>query len=227
MRPNCTHGLLLLPLLFLLPAVSAAQSSPLRIERQTELVNPRDAAWFYRPERIESEKPEELLDLLGIKEGDVVADIGAGAGFFSLRAVERVGRTGKVLAVDVQPEMIDGLEMMIERFGHENIVPILGNVDDPKLPTDGVDHVLIVMSYHEFSHPGAMMRHVHKAMKRDGQMLIVEYKAETLDSRVEPLHKMSEAEIMKEIPALGFRLDRVIDIIPSQHVFVFKRAEVD
>ena len=226
MRPNFTDGLLLLPLLFLLPAVSAAQSSPLGIERQTELVDPKTAAWFYRPERVESEKPEELLDLLGIKEGDVVADIGAGVGFFSLRAAERVGRTGKVLAVDVQPEMIDGLEMMMKRFGHENIVPILGDVDDPKLPADGVDHVLIVISYHEFSHPVEMMRHIRKAMKRDAQMLIVEYKAETLDSRVDPLHKMSEAEIMREIPALGFRLDRVIDIIPSQHVFVFKKTEV-
>ena len=227
MRPTRTSGLLLLPLLFLLPAVSAAQTSPPGVERQTELVNPRDAAWFYRPERVESEKPEELLDLLGIKEGDVVADIGAGAGFFSLLAAERVGRTGKVLAVDVQPEMIDGLEMMMKRFGHENIVPILGDVDDPKLPVNSVDHVLIVISYHEFSHPVEMMSHIRKAMKRDGQLLIVEYKAETLNSRVEPLHKMSEAEIMREISALGFRRDRVIDTIPSQHVFVFKKTEVD
>ncbi len=95
------------------------------------------------------------------------------------------------------------------------------------MPADSVDHVLIVIAYHEFSHPVEMMRHVHRAMKRDGQMLIVEYKAETPNSRVDPLHKMSEAEIMKEIPALGFRLDRVIDIIPSQHVFVFKKTEVD
>jgi ubiquinone/menaquinone biosynthesis C-methylase UbiE len=224
MRPNRTNGLLLLPLLFLLPAVSVAQTSRPSVERQTELVDPLDAAWFYRPERVESEKPEELLDLLGIKEGDVVADIGAGGGFFSLRAAERVGRTGKVLAVDVQPEMIAGLEMMIERFGHENIVPILGSVDDPKLPANSVDHVLIVISYHEFSHPVEMMRHIRRAMKRDGQMLIVEYKAETLDSRVAPLHKMNEAEIMEELSALGFRRDRVIDIIPSQHVFVFKKT---
>ena len=227
MRRNRTAGLLLLPLLFVLPAVSAAQSSPLGIERHTELVDPQTAAWFYRPERVESEKPEELLDLLGIKEGDVVADIGAGAGFFSLRVAERVGRTGRVLAVDVQPEMIDGLKMMMKRFGHENIVPILGNVDDPKLPADSVDHVLIVIAYHEFSHPVEMMRHVRKAMKRDGQMLIVEYKAETPNSRVERLHTMSEAEIMEEIPALGFRRDRVIDIIPSQHVFVFKKTTAD
>ena len=172
MRPNRTGGLLLLPLLFSLPAVSTAQSSPLGIERRTELVDPRDAGWFYRPERIESEKPEELLDLLGVEEGDVVADIGAGAGFFFLRAAERVGPTGKVLAVDVQPEMIDGLRMMMKKFGHDNIVLILGNVDDPKLPVDSVDHVLIVISYHEFSHPVEMMRHVREAMKRDGQMLI-------------------------------------------------------
>jgi len=213
--------------LFLLPAVVASQSSPLGTASQTELVDPRDAAWFYRPERTESEKPEELLDLLGLREGDVVADIGAGPGYFSLRAAERVGRTGRVLAVDVQPEMIDGLRMMIEKFGHENIVPILGAVDDPKLPPESVDHVLIVIAYHEFSHPVEMMRHVRKALKRDGQMLVVEYKSESLTSRVDPLHRMSEAEIMKDISALGFRRDRVIDIVPSQHVFVFKKTEAD
>ncbi len=132
-----------------------------------------------------------------------------------------------MLAVDVQPVMIDGLRMMIETFEHENIVPILGTVDDPKLPADSVDHVLIVISYHEFSHPAEMMCHVRKAMKRDGQLLIVEYKAEISDSRVQPLHKMSEAEIMKEFPALGFRCDRVIDLVPSQHVFVFKKTEAE
>jgi ubiquinone/menaquinone biosynthesis C-methylase UbiE len=227
MRPNFARSLLLLLFLFLLPAGVASQSSPLGTASQTELVDPRDAAWFYRPERTESEKPEELLDLLGLKEGDVVADIGAGPGYFSLRAAERVGRTGRVLAVDVQPEMIDGLEMMMKKSGHENIVPILGTVDDPKLPTDGVDHVLIVIAYHEFSHPVEMMRHVRKALKRDGQMLVVEYKAESLTSRVDPLHRMSEAEIMKDISALGFRRDRVIDIVPSQHVFVFKKTEAD
>ena len=225
MRLNSTNVLLLL--LFLLPAVSVAQSTPLAIERQTELVDTRTAAWFYRAERVESEKPEELLDLLGIKQGDVVADIGAGVGFFSLRAAERVGPTGKVLAVDVQPEMIEGLEMMMNRFGHENIVPILGDVDDPKLPANSVDHVLIVIAYHEFSHPVEMMRHIRNAMKPDGQTLIVEYKAEDLSSRVAPLHKMSEAEIMTEISALGFRRVRVIDIIPTQHVFVFKKTGVD
>ena len=225
MRLNSTKVLLLLFLL--LPAVSVAQSSALAIERQTELVDTRTAAWFYRPERVESEKPEELLDLIGIKQGDVVADIGAGVGFFSLRAAERVGPTGKVLAVDVQPEMIEGLEMMMNKFGYANIVPILGNVDDPKLPANSVDHVLIVIAYHEFSHPIEMMRHIRNAMKPDAQMLIVEYKAEDLSSRVAPLHKMSEAEIMTEITALGFRRDRVIDIIPTQHVFVFKKTGVD
>jgi precorrin-6B methylase 2 len=222
-----SSGLILSLLLFTLPSVAAAQSSAPGIKRQTELVDTQTAAWFYREERVESEKPEELLDLLGINEGDVVADIGAGAGFFSLRAAERVGQTGKVLAVDVQPEMIDGLVMMMKRFGHENIVPILGDVDDPKLPSDSVDHVLIIISYHEFSHPVEMMLQIHQAMKQDGQMLIVEYKAEDPGSRVSPLHKMSEADIIQEISALGFTRDKVIDIIPGQHVFVFKKTAVN
>ena len=131
---------------------------------------------------------------------------------------------GQVLAVDVQVEMVDGLKMMMEKFGHENILPILGHVDDPKLPADSVDHVLVVMAYHEFSHPVEMMRHVRRAMKRDAQMLLVEYKAEDPESRVAPLHEMSEAEIMTDLRALGFRRDRVITIIPSQHVFVFKKT---
>ncbi len=225
MRPHRTGGLLALALIASLTAGYAAQTSPLGGERPTELADPRNAGWFYRPGRIDSEKPEALLDLLGIEEGDVVADVGAGVGFFSLRAAERVGRTGKVLAVDVQPEMIDGLRMMMERFGHENIEPILGNVDDPKLPADSVDHVLMVMAYHEFSHPVEMMRHVRDAMKRDGQIVVVEYKAETPESRVQPLHKMSEAEILHDMRMLGFRRVSAIDIVPSQHVFVFRKTE--
>ena len=227
MRPHRTGGLLALSLIASLTAGYAAQTSPLGDERPTELADPRDAGWFYRPDRIDNERPEELLDLLGIREGDVVADVGAGVGFFSLRAAERVGRTGKVLAVDVQPEMIDGLRMMMERSGHENIEPILGNVDDPKLPADSVDHVLMVMAYHEFSHPVEMMRHVRDAMKRDGRMVVVEYKAEDPESRVQPLHKMSEAEILQDMRTLGFRRVSVIDIVPSQHVFVFKKTEDD
>jgi ubiquinone/menaquinone biosynthesis C-methylase UbiE len=215
--------MLLLPVFLSLSAAYAAQSNSPVIERRTELVDPHSAGWFYRSERVETEKPEQLLDALRIKEGDVVADIGAGPGFFSLRAAQRVGRTGKVLAVDVQPEMIDGLKMMIDKYGYQNIVPILGSVDDPKLPRDTVDHVLIILAYHEFSHPAEMMRHIAEAMKPGADMLLVEYKAEDPDSRVEPLHKMSEAQIMKEIPPMGFRRDRVIDSIPTQHVFVFKK----
>ena len=222
-----TRGCLLLCAAVLLPVVTAAQSGPGVIARQAELVDASDAAWFYRPERVESEKPETLLDLLGIKEGDVVADIGAGAGFFSLRAAARVGRTGKVLAVDVQPEMIAGLTMMMKKFGYDNIVPILGSVDDPRLPADSVDHVLLVIAYHEFSQPIEMMRHIRAAMKRNAQLLVVEYKAEDPDSRVQRRHRMSEADIMREIPAMGFTRDRRIDIVPSQHVFVFRKTDAD
>ncbi len=220
-------GVVLLPLFVLLPTVSAAQPGPGTNERHTELVDPRDAGWFYRPERVDTERPEALLDLLGIDEGDVVADIGAGGGFFSLRAAARVGPTGRVLAVDVQPEMVDGLKVMIAKIGHDNIVPILGDVDDPKLPADSVDHVLMVIAFHEFSHPVEMLGHIRRAMKRDAQMLVVEYKAENPDSRVAPLHEMSETEIMQTLPALGFRRDAVVDIIPSQHVFVFKKTEAN
>src|SRR5262245_54486068 len=115
--------------LTLTPSVdSSAQSEA--APRQTELVNPHTAGWFFRPERVEAEKPDQLLDLLGVVEGDVVADIGAGPGFFSLRAADRVGATGRILAVDVQPELLDGLRMMMRKTGRKNIEPILGTPVD-------------------------------------------------------------------------------------------------
>jgi precorrin-6B methylase 2 len=214
----------LFPLLlacFSLPG--AAQPVPLQNGRQVELANPQSAWWFYRPERVETEKPEELLEVLGIRKGDVVADVGAGPGFFSLRAAQHVGPTGKVFAVDVQQEMIDGLQRMAHKSGLENIVPILGSPDDPKLPANSVDAVLIIISYHEFSHPAEMMHHIYTAMKQDAHMLIVEYKAEDTNSHVSPAHKMRAADILREISGFGFMLDKVIDTIPTQHVFIFKK----
>jgi ubiquinone/menaquinone biosynthesis C-methylase UbiE len=214
----------LFPLLlacFSLP--DAAQPVRLPDGRQVELANPQEAWWFYRPERVETEKPEELLEVLGIKKGDVVADIGAGPGFFSLRAAQHVGPAGKVFAVDVQQEMIDGLRRMAQKSGMENIVPILGSADDPKLPENSVDEVLMIIAYHEFSHPAEMMHHIYTAMKPDARMLIVEYKAEDPNSRVSPAHKMRATDILREISGFGFRLDKVIDMIPTQHVFVFRK----
>jgi precorrin-6B methylase 2 len=217
-------GLLLVPLLILQVAALAAQSGAPAIERPTELADPRDAGWFYRPDRADAEKPEALLDALGIRKGDVVADIGAGGGFFSLLAADRVGPGGRVLAVDVQPEMIAGLTRMMKQTGHDNIVPMLGTADDPGLMPDSVDRVLLVLTYHEFRHPAAMMRHIRRAMKPGARLLLVEYRSEDPDSRVTPLHKMSEADIMKEIPPFGFERAQIIDIVPSQHVFVFTKT---
>jgi precorrin-6B methylase 2 len=201
----------------------AAQPVPVPKGREAELAIPQEAWWFYRPERIETEKPEQLLDALGIEKGDVVADIGAGPGFFSLRAAQRVGPAGKVFAVDVQPEMLAGLRRMRAKSGLTNIVPILGAADDPKLPADSVDEVLVIISYHEFSHPAEMMHHIYTAMKPNAQMLIVEYKAEDPNSRVAPAHKMRAADILREISGFGFTVYRVVDIIPTQHVFVFRK----
>ena len=206
-----------------LPGV--AQPAPLQNRPSAGLADPEQAWWFYRPQRVESEKPEELLDILGIKEGDVVADIGAGPGFFSLRAARRVGPTGKVLAVDVQQEMIDGLQRMASQFAPGNIVPILGDVDNPRLAGNSVNVVLVVLAYHEFSHPVDMMRHIYDAMTRDARLLLVEYKAEDTSSQVDRAHRMSEIEILSEMSALGFSRVKVVDMIPAQHDFVFAKDD--
>lgn len=214
---------LFIPLLTCLSLPGAEQPVRLQNGRQVELAHPEEAWWFYRPERVETEKPELLLDVLGIKPGDAVADIGAGPGFFSLRAARHVGPAGKVFAVDVQPEMIAGLRRMARKSGLKNIVPILGSPDNPKLSANSVNEVLLILAYHEFSHPAQMMHHIYTAMKPDARMLIVEYKAEDPNSRVSPLHKMTAADILREISGFGFRLEKTIGMIPTQHVFVFRK----
>lgn len=182
----------------------------------------RGAAWLEREDRERTERPDEVVDALGLEPDDVVADLGAGTGYFTLRLAPRVP-DGRVLAVDIQPEMLDIVRRRAAEEGVPNVETVLGTESDPHLPTGGVDLTLLVDSYHEFGHPREVMQAVHRATRPGGRVVLIEYRAEDPAVAIKPLHKMTEAQVRRELEAVGFRLVENRDFLPEQHFLVFER----
>jgi len=183
------------------------------------------AGWLVREERVREENSPKLLQALGVKPGQVICDLGCGNGYYALDLARLAGPQGRVLGVDIQPEMLHLLELRAEEAGLENIEPIQGTLIDPKLPEAGVDLVLLVDVYHEFSHPEHMLQGIRRALKPEGRMVLVEFRAEDLTVPIKPLHKMSRKQILKEIPPNGFRLVEEYEELPWQHVMFFQRDD--
>lgn len=179
------------------------------------------AAWLDRPEREQEERPSLLIRNLGLAPGDVVADIGAGTGYFSLRIAPLVPK-GRVLAVDIQPEMLDMIRGKQRETGIGNVEPVLGAIDDPKLAPTSVDLVLMVDVYHEFSHPREMMLAIVAALKPGGRVALVEYRGEDAGVPIKPLHKMTQAQARKEMAAVGLQWIETRDVLPWQHLMFFR-----
>ncbi|MDJ0700663.1 MAG: class I SAM-dependent methyltransferase [Woeseiaceae bacterium] len=180
------------------------------------------AAWLERPEREREERTDLLIEALPLGEDSIVADIGAGTGYFSFPVALRVPR-GTVLAVDIQPEMLAIIRERIAAGAPSNVEPVLGTVQDPMLPAAGVDLVLIVDSYHEFSHPREMGEAIARALKPGGLLVLIEYRAEKPSVPIKRLHKMSEAQARKEMDAAGLEFVRNEAFLPQQHFLVFRR----
>lgn len=181
------------------------------------------ADWLERPERIQEENPELLVELLKLKPGDVVADIGAGTGYISWRMARKVAPKGKVLAVEIQQEMLDRLEAAMKQRGITNVIGLLGKIDNPNLPTNSVDLVIMVDVYHEFSHPREMMQAIVGALKPGGRAAFVEYRAEDPKVPIKEVHKMTEAQVKKEAEAAGLKWVETIAQLPWQHLVIFSR----
>lgn len=181
--------------------------------------------WLNRPERIQEENPEEMLEQLKVTEGMVVCDMGCGDGYYSIQLSKLVGPKGKVLAVDIQPEMLQQLSRRCAESNVENIDMIHGAVHDPKLPEGEVDLVLMVDVYHEFSHPVQMLEAIRKSLKPTGVIALVEFRAEDPNVPIFPEHKMTKKQIAKEYQANGFELDREYDRLPWQHLQFWKRSD--
>ncbi|WP_426492857.1 class I SAM-dependent methyltransferase [Hymenobacter sp. 102] len=180
------------------------------------------ASWLERADRQQEEGTDILLRELRLKPTDVVADIGAGTGFFTFRISPLVPQ-GKVLAVDIQPEMLTALRDTRERLRATNVVPVRGTTDNPNLPARGVDVVLIVDAYHEFDHPREMMRAIRNSLTPTGRVALVEYRAEDPNVPIKRIHKMSIAQARREMTAIGLQLTDSIESLPQQHLLIFQR----
>ena len=179
------------------------------------------AEWLIRDNRERQERCSLMLANLGLKPGMTVCDMGCGNGFYSLPIAKMLGSRGLVVGVDVQPEMLGFLRTRAESEGIENIVPILGSYHNPRIPPDSIDLVLMVDVYHEFSHPEQMLAAIRRSLKPDGLVVLVEYREEDPKVPIKPLHKMSKAQVNKELTANGFKLAKEFDKLPWQHMMFF------
>jgi ubiquinone/menaquinone biosynthesis C-methylase UbiE len=182
------------------------------------------AGWLDRPERVKEEGTDKLLKALALKPGAVVADVGAGSGYFTFPMARQVGPRGKVLAVDIQKEMLDLIRRRMKARKVSNVEPVRGTETDPKLPAGGVDLILLVDVYHEFSHPYEMTAAMVKALKPGGRLVFVEYRLEDEAVPIKLVHKMSQKQVLREMAVHPLRHVKTLDVLPGQHIIVFERT---
>jgi ubiquinone/menaquinone biosynthesis C-methylase UbiE len=180
------------------------------------------ADWLVRSERETEEQPDKALDALALAKGDVVADIGAGVGYFTWRMAERVGPTGKVYANDIQPAMLEKLKKNVASRGLNNVTPVLGTVSDPKLPAGKLDLALLVDVYHELSQPQKMLDRIRESLKPTGRLVLLEYRKEDPKVPIKLEHKMTVQEVRAEIEPEGYRFEKSLEILPWQHILIFR-----
>lgn len=225
MKSSWSACLLASALLLVLDLSAHADNAPDRTP--APIMTFHGADWLERPERDTEERPEEVIAAMGLKAGDVVADIGCGTGYFSRRFAKAVGDTGKVYGVEIQPEF---LEMLKERCAKEkitNIVPTLGTETDPLLPAGSCDWIFLADVYHEFQKPKEMLAAMLKALKPDGHICLVEYRllGDTA-KHIKAEHRMAVKQVLAEWQPAGFELVDLLDFLPAQHLFIFhKRAQ--
>ncbi len=183
------------------------------------------AGWLTRKERVREEHPKKMLKSLKLKPGHVVCDFGCGNGYHTLELARLVGPKGLVYAVDIQQEMLDLLAERATPRGLENIKPVLATAENPGLPPNTFDLVLMVDVYHELSHPPEVLALVRKSLNPDGRLVLVEFREEDPDVPILPLHKMSQPQVLKELGGNGFKLVGQYDELPWQHVLAFARDD--
>ena len=211
-------------LVLLFAAMLAAQmpgTHPVSGRRYAPVMGYQGVPWLERPERAEEEDPDLAISILKIPKGAIVADIGAGSGYMTIRMAQRVGPTGRVYANDLQPQMLDILGRRLAEERISNVTLVQGTVDDPKLPPGSLDLEILVDVYHEFSRPQAMLQRLREALKPDGRLVLLEYRKEDPSIPIRPEHKMSVAEAKLEVEHEGFTLSKVDEALPRQHILIF------
>ena len=178
--------------------------------------------WLERESRQREEKPDLTVENLDLEPDDVVADIGAGSGYFSFRIAQKVPE-GEVYAVDIQPEMLEAIAFRQKDRQLENIETVLGAEDNPKLPPESIDLAFMVDAYHEFAYPREMMEGIVEALKPGGRVVLLEYRKENPMIMIKPLHKMTQKQVKKELKAVGLKWDKTKQFLPEQHFLIFSK----
>ena len=188
-----------------------------------QVMGPGGIEWLDRSQRDTEEHPAQVLDALQLHRGEVVADLGAGSGYFTFRMAPKVGETGKVLAVDVQQEMLQALRQRAAAMKVTNVQVIRGTETDPHLPVGAVDLVLMVDVYHELAYPYEVMERVRDSLKPKGRVVFVEYRQEDPAVPIKAVHKMSVNQLKKEMNAVGLMHVRTVETLPLQHIVIFEK----
>ena len=183
------------------------------------------AAWLERDKRELEERTDLLINALALQPGMVVADVGAGTGYLSRRMAPLVMPGGKIIALDLQPEMVSLLQSGVKRSGLAQIEVKQSSVDDIKLPKNSVDMAIMVDVYHELAFPYEVMISIMQTLKPGGRIVFVEYKAEDARVPIKPTHKMSEAQIKREAGVFALEWERTVSTLPWQHVVIFRKRE--
>jgi ubiquinone/menaquinone biosynthesis C-methylase UbiE len=194
--------------------------------RPASVMTYHGASWLERAERETEQKPQEVIKVMGLRDGNVVADVGCGTGYFARRMARAVGPKGLVYAVDIQKEMLDLLREYAEKEKVTNVVPVLGGGDDPRLPPGSLDWILLVDVYHEFQEPKPMLARMREALKADGRVALIEYRGEGDSAgHIRKEHRMTVEQVLGEWLPAGYRLVARHEFLPTQHFFVFERAD--
>ena len=223
LRPAARCGLTAIAAAILVVAVFAQGTHPVSGRRIAGVMGHQAAAWLERPEREQEEAPSRAIAALNIRPGQAIADVGAGSGYYTLLLAAAAGPRGRVYATDIQPEMLALIGKKIDAKPLGNVELILGTETEARLPAAAIDLALMVDVYHELAQPQAFLRSLKGALRPDGRLVLIEFRKEDASVPIRPEHKMSVREARIELEAEGFRFDRVIDVLPWQHILIFRR----
>jgi ubiquinone/menaquinone biosynthesis C-methylase UbiE len=210
--------------ILLLAGPAPAQSvHPVTGRRIASVMGVAGADWLEREDRVREEQPDKAIVELNLKPGMMVADVGAGTGFYTMRLAKAVAPGGVVFANDIQPGMLERLKANAAVQHVTNVVPVLGTESDPHLPENKLDLVMLVDVYHEFSRPQRMLDRIRDSLKAQGELVLLEFRKEDTLVPIRPDHKMSVEEVRAEVMPEGYAFEKVVDTMPWQHIIIFRR----
>ena len=190
----------------------------------SKVMNFMGMSWLERSTRNQEENTDLAIKKLPIDEASVVADIGAGSGFYTFRIAKRVPK-GKVYAVEIQDSAIKYLKEKSGELGFDNVITVKGSEKSPQLPENSIDLAIMVDVYHELLYPHEVLQEIKKSLKHDGKLLLIEYRGEDPEVYIKPLHKMTVAQVTKELTANGFKMVQNGQFMNIQHFLVFEKED--